>query len=310
MLTRRVLLSTACASAAALCLPRLARAGGTTPAAIKANRLSERLVMFEGAGGNVVAATSEDGILMVDGGLAQHSAALLERVSAECGGKPLKMLFNTHWHWDHTGSNEAAARAGATIVAHENTKLWMGTDIISRWEGRTYPRRPPEALPKQTFYYGKQRILFGRGTVDYGYLSQAHTDGDIYVFFPEDNVLVAGDVVSGAGYPIVDYSTGGWLGGMIEGLKTLIDLVDDQTRIVPGKGPVLTRANLQAQREMCLAVLTRIGASYNAGQTWNELVASRPTREFDQKWGDPEVFLRTAYHSAWGHLGDIRRVTR
>ena len=123
-------------------------------------------------------------------------------------------------------------------------------------------------------------------------------------------MLVAGDVVSGGGYPLVDYCTNGWSGGMINGLKTLIKMSDASTRIVPGSGPLRTRADLEAQLDMCFTVLQKISDSYYKGQTWEELVASRPTRDFDARWGNPDLFLRNSYEGAWLHINEIRRVTR
>lgn len=267
-------------------------------------------MLIDGAGGNVVVAQSADAVLLVDGGLAERSSELLKAVAAQTGKKPIQTLFNTHWHWEHTGSNEALAKAGAKIIAHENTKLWLGAEVISKWESRTYPPRPARALPTQTFYYDAEPLSFGQDTVRYGLLPQAHTDGDIYVFFPSENVLVAGDVVSGGGYPLVDYCTNGWSGGMINGLKTLIKMSDASTRIVPGSGPLRTRADLEAQLDMCFTVLQKISDSYYKGHTWEELVASRPTRDFDARWGNPDLFLRNSYEGAWLHINEIRRVTR
>jgi glyoxylase-like metal-dependent hydrolase (beta-lactamase superfamily II) len=257
-----------------------------------------------------VASGGRDGLLLVDGGAADRSAELLERIAAQSGGRRVRTLFNTHWHWDHTGSNEALAKSGATLVAHENTRLWLGTEIASKWESRTYPPRPAGALPTQTFFYGSKQMTAGKEEVEYGYLPQAHTDGDIYVFFPKQNVLVAGGVASGGSYAIADYCTGGWLGGMMAGLKILISKADAQTRVVPGLGPVRTRADLEAQLDLCFTVLARISEGYYKGQTWQQLLESRPTREFDEQWGNPDLFLKTAYEGAWLHINEIRRVTR
>jgi cyclase len=312
--TRRTLLNASLAGAVSLSVAALAprRAlGYASKEPIVATQLSDDLWLFAGAGGNVVASGGpEEGLFLVDGGSAERSTELLERIAAETGGHRVRTLFNTHWHWDHTGSNEALAKSGATIVAHENTRLWLGAEIASRWESRTYPPRPARALPTQTFFYGSKQLTFGKEEVEYGYLPQAHTDGDLYVHFPKQNVLAAGDVVSGGSYPIADYCTGGWLGGMMSALKTLIAKADAQTRIVPGSGPVRTRADLEAQLEMCFNVLARISESYYKGQTWQQWVESRPTRDFDARWGDPDLFLRTAYEGAWLHINEIRRVTR
>ena len=278
--------------------------------ALHTTPLADNLVLVEGAGGNVVAAQSSDAVLLVDGGLAERSSELLKTVAAETGKRRITTLFNTHWHWDHTGSNEALAKSGATIIAHENTKLWLGAEVISKWEDRTYAPRPARALPTQTFYYDAKPLSFGTETVQYGLLPQAHTDGDIYVFFPSQNVLAAGDVVSGGGYPVVDYCTNGWSGGMINGLKALIKLCDANTRVVPGTGPLRTREDLEAQLDMCFTVLQKISESYYKGQTWEELVASQPTKDFDARWGNPDLFLRNSYEGAWLHINEIRRVTR
>jgi cyclase len=277
---------------------------------VTATDLGGDLVLYGGAGGNVIGLRGEDGLLLVDGGLAQHSKALLRAVEARQGKGPVRYLINTHWHVDHTGSNEAFGAAGAKIVAHENTKLWMGQEINCAWEGRTYPPRPARALPTETFFYDSRQLSFGGALLEYGHLPQAHTDGDIYAHFPALNVLAAGDVVTAGRYPVADYSTNGWLGGMIDALKTLLAKCDEQTRIVPGSGAMRTRADLQAQHDMCLAVLRRISDSYYKGQTWAEFLASKPTAEFDAQWGNPDIFLATAYKGAWYHITEIRRVTR
>jgi cyclase len=171
-----------------------------------------------------------------------------------------------------------------------------------------YPPRPARALPTKTFFYGTQKLTFGKRTLEYGHLPQAHTDGDIYVRFPDENLIDAGGVVSGGSYPIVDYCTGGWLGGMISALKTLINMSDANTRIVSGLGSMRAKADLQDQHELCVKVLQRIGENYYKGGTWQQLLDSKPTREFDAKWGDPTVFLKTAYEGAWLHVNEIRRV--
>jgi glyoxylase-like metal-dependent hydrolase (beta-lactamase superfamily II) len=318
MLSRRNLLQASLGGVAALSggalglgslAPRAAFARAPK-SALRTTRLADNLLLIEGARGNVVAAQSSDAVLLVDGGVAERSSDLLQAVAAETGKRRITTLFNTHWHWDHTGSNEALAKSTTTIIAHENTKLWLGAEVLSKWENRTYAPRPASALPTQTFFYDAKPLSFGTETVQYGLMPQAHTDGDIYVFFPSQNVLVAGDVVSGGGYPVVDYCTNGWSGGMINGLKSLIKLCDANTRIVPGSGPLRTRADLDAQLDLCFTVLQKISESYYKGHTWEELVASQPTKDFDSRWGNPERFLRNSYEGAWLHINEIRRVTR
>jgi cyclase len=284
----------------------------TKPDPIASTPLADDLFLIEGAGANVVVAKSGDGLLLIDGGLRERTRDLMKVIAGITGQRRVTQLVNTHWHWNHTGSNEALAKSGAAILAHENTKLWLGAEIISPWEGRTYEPRPPTALPTQTFFYDADAkpLSFGDQKLEYSLMPGAHTDGDIYVFFPRQNVMVGGGVISGGDYPIVDYVTGGWLGGMIGGLKAMLKKGDANTRFVSGKGPLRTRADLEAQIDVCFTALSKIGESYYKGQTWNELVASKPMRDFDARWGNPDTFLRVAYEGAWHHINEIRRVTR
>ena len=308
-ITRRgALLAGAGCALAAPVAARAAAAAASGP--VVATDLGGDLVLYAGAGGNVVGLRTGDGLLLVDSGAAQQSKALLDAVKAKQGGGAVRYLLNTHWHVDHTGGNEAMAAAGAKIVAHENTRLWMGQEITCAWENRTYPPRAAQALPTETFFYDSKQLGVGGAQVEYGYLPQSHTDGDIYVRFPAQNVIVGGGVVSAGRYPVLDYSTNGWLGGMLDGLKILIDKSDAQTRIVSGGGGLRTKADLQAQYDMCLAVLKKISDSYYKGQTWQEFLASKPTRDFDAQWGDPDIFLTTSYKGAWYHINEIRRITR
>jgi len=315
--TRRRVLRGALAGAAGLAAgavaPRLALAKAADAAGgarIVHSALSDSLHLFQGAGGYVVAAVSAEGVLLVDGGLEADSAALLAQVAAVSAGRKVELLLNTHWHWDHTGSNAALGKAGAKIIAHENTRLWLGTRVDSKWEHRIYPPQPARALPTQTFFYGPQKLNFGGQDVEYTIMPQAHTDGDIYVFFPRENVLVAGGVVTGGSYPLPDYCTGGWLGGMIDGLKTILAKADPQTRIVSGLGASRTRADVQAQLDMCTAVMSKIGTNYFKGGTWQQLRDAKPTSDFDAQWGNPEPFLQMAYDGAWYHVNEIRRYSR
>lgn len=309
MITRRKLVRACLAAAVSASVPSLVpRRTRAATGTITAQSLGSDLWVFGGAGGNVLVGRDADGLLLVDGGTRERSGELLRRIAAVTAERRIRTLFNTHWHWDHTGSNEALGRRGVPIVAHENTRLWLTEPVISEWEQRTYPPLPPRARPTQTFFYGTHEASFGQGKIEYAHLPQAHTDGDLYVQLPEANVLVAGDIVTGGSYPIADYCTGGWLGGLVLALNELLGKCDSQTRIVPGSGPLRTRADLVAQRDMCLTVLGRIGRSYFKGETWEELKASAPTREFDARWGQPDVFLQTAYEGAWLHINEIRRV--
>lgn len=305
---RRAFLRSATYAAAGLTLGGIAGCAGVArvPASpIVVERLSERLTLFRGAGGNVVALTGPEGVLLVDGGLAEHTHQLLAAVVSATGGRPIHTLFNTHWHWEHTGSNERIARMGATIIAHENTKLWLGTPIWEEWQGRMYPPRPPEAFPTQTFYTSGA-MTFGGEPIEYGYLMQAHTDGDLYVYFRDQNVLVAGGVVTVGRYPVLDYCTGGWIDGMREAAAQLVTMANDRTRIVPGTGPVQTRADVTAEHAMLAQLRESIWKLMCKGLNAEDILATKATRAFDAKWGDPTVFVRNACEGLYGHSRDIR----
>jgi glyoxylase-like metal-dependent hydrolase (beta-lactamase superfamily II) len=268
-------------------------------------KLADNFLLISGAPGNVLAVLGPEGVLLVNGGSAERSPELLKLVAEKSGGKPVQFLFNTCWHPQHTGSNEALGKTGAKIVAHENTKLWLGTEIDCRWQKTTYEPHPKAALPNQTFYTGVQKMSFGKEPVEYGYMPQAHTDGDIYVYFPGPNILATGDVVSEGSYPIVDYTTGGWLGGLIEGQKTLLKVTNDSTRIVPGNGPVMTRADLDAENQMLATVKDRLVKLMKQGLKPSEMIAAAPTKEFDSKWGNPDLFIELAYRGLWGHVREL-----
>jgi len=273
-------------------------------AGISATRLGDNLVLISGAGGNVVLAVGPGGAVMVNGGRQERSADLLETVAEQTGGARVQYLFNTDWHGEHTGSNDTLGRAGATIIAHENTKQYLGSEMFIEWQHRSHKPLPPAALPTRTFYTSDAMTL-GRERIEYGHLGQAHTDGDIYVFFRDANVLVAGDVLTVGAYPIADYTTGGWLGGLATATKTLFDLANDQTRVVPGTGPLQTRADLKAQFDMLLALRDRLAKMMKQGMGAEDMLAAGATSEFDERWGNPDLFLATTYRGMWLHVREL-----
>jgi len=297
--SRRHILASGVCGALSLCVPHLVRAQAAARLASAA--LRRNVVAVSGAGSNVVILKSTDGTVVVDGGAASHSAALLDAVLGPEPRRPVLALFNTHWHYDHTGSNEAFGEAGTKILAHENTKLWLGGDFRVEWEDRDYKPRPRIALPTETFYTSGALSLADE-EVEYGYLPRAHTDGDIYVFFRKANVLVAGDTLAVGRYPISDYSTGGWPLGMLDATDRLLELADADTLIVPGDGPVQTRADVQAQRDMLAVVTERLMEMMAKSMSTSEMLAAGVTREFDARWGDPRLFVTNAHQGLWAHV--------
>jgi glyoxylase-like metal-dependent hydrolase (beta-lactamase superfamily II) len=264
------------------------------PAAPVATSLGERLWLISGCGGNVTLFDAPEGVLLVDGGAAAHSTQLLQEVQRLTGKTRVHTLFNTHWHHDQTGSNLALGTAGTRIIAHEYTRLWLTTDVESRWEQRTYQPLPKAALPTQTFYT-TGALDFGGEQIEYGHLGQAHTDGDIYVRFRKANVLVAGDVVSVGRFPLVDPDSNGWIGGLASALETLVGLVDASTRVVPGSGAPQGLAHLKAEHAMVNTLRQRLARLLAQGMSASEMVAAKPAAEFEAAWGDPAQFIRNAY---------------
>ena len=283
------------ASLLPLGLPAAAHASST---ALNVVPLDDHLRLITGAGGNVLVAETAEGLLLVDGGNAASSSELLKLLGKV---RPVRVLINTHWHPDQTGSNEALAKGGTKIIAHANTKLWLSTEIDVQWQKKVYPPRPAIALPTEILYT-QAKLDFGGTKLEYGHLPQAHTDGDLYVFLPERNVLFTGDVMHAHAYPIVDWSTGGWIGGMTNAARKLLDVADASTRIVPGLGPVQTKADLQAQFDMLDVVRGRLIALLKQGMSAADMIAAKPTAEFDAKWGDPTLLIRNAYPGLWAHV--------
>ncbi len=282
-----------------------AAVASTAPVSIQATRLADDLVMYAGAGGNVVTlGRGADGLLMIDSGAAEHTDALLRAVEAETGTRRITTAFNTHWHWDHTGGNEVLTKSGTSIMAQAFTRQWLMTSIFVPWQDRLYARRPAAAVPTVGFYCDGELQHAGQDVV-YGHLWQAHTDGDIYVHFPKQNVLVVGDLLAVGGYPILDYTTGGWIGGMADANRKLLTLCNEQTRIVPGTGPVQTKADLQAHSDMLAAVRPILVKGIKAGMNGDDMIQQKLTKDFDAKWGKSGLFLQNAYLGLWAHAREL-----
>ena len=301
--SRRQALVGATAGLLAARWPRLARAQAAA-GAVNLTDLGSDLVLVAGVGANVVALAAADGLLLVDGGGEAHAAALQSALAQRWPGRPVATVFNTNWRDDHTGANAALRGAGATVMAHENTKLWLGGDFFVDWEDKHYAPRPAAMLPNKTFYTSGKVDLGGR-SVEYWHLPRAHTDGDVAVFFPDANVLVASDVLSVGRYPKPDYATGGWIGGFIDATEKLLDSTNARTRIVAAEGGVYGRAELEAQLALCKAVAQKTAEAFRVGMSFADFVASKPTAAFDAKWGDPQLFLRLVYKGGFAHLREL-----
>lgn len=278
--------------------------GQAAPAPIRSMKLSDRITLLYGDGGNVAIIDSPEGLMMIDGGFPERSADLLKTVSADVNSKKIQTVFNTHWHVDHIGCNETLGREGAKIIAQENVKKRLSVRTTMESLNRTFDPLKPEGLPKQIFTKGG-RMNWGKERIEYVHVPTAHTDGDTYLFFPGPNILHTGDLMFNGTYPVIDYSTGGWIGGMAEASDVLLKVGDSKTRIIPGHGPMAAKEDLKQTRDMLAAIHDRLEKLIQEGKSLDEAVAAAPTRDFDDLWGKgsmkPEVFTRVAYTSIRRH---------
>jgi cyclase len=272
-------------------------------AVIRTTDLGNRIYMLEGVsgtvGGNVVVALGDDGIVLIDNMFPQMVGKIKASIAA-ITAQPVRYVVNTHFHRDHTGGNEAFAKDGATIVAHENLKRVLASGSRNGLNCATVPPAPDIALPKETYKDTMTLRLKGR-TAELRHPVDVHTDGDTTITFADANVLVAGDLVFFGRYPNIDFVYGGSIDGMIRGTDELLNLAKDDTRIVPGHGPAGTKAMMRDYRAMLAEARERIAKLKAAGKTEEEVVALKPTADYDAKFGVNERaignFLRVVYRT-------------
>ena len=295
MLNRRQLLTRLTGAViAGTATPRRGAAQAATTA------LGDRLSLITSAGTNVLALSTPDGLVLVDSGAPDRSDALIAGLKSLSGGAGVRTVYNTHYHPENTGANEVLRQGGATIVAHENTRLWMATPVWNPAEDRYRPPRPVAAQPTRTFRT-EESMTVGGERVDYGYLIEAHTSGDIYIQFRGANVLAVGDVASPARDPELDYFTGAWIGGRVDAMDRLLDLCDDGTRVVPGFGPVMTKAQLKAERNMMKAVYDRTVDQVREGDDATDMLKAGVLNGLARTWKDPQRFLYDVQKGLWAH---------
>lgn len=263
-------------------------------------KLSESLTVVTAGGANVIAFAAADGLILVDSGPRKSTNDLTAALRNLNPGAKVQTLFNTHYHFDQTGNNEQFAAAGAKIIAHERTRQWMSSDYWVPSEERYEKARPKAALPTETFL-ATGSLKAGAEQIDYGYLTLAHTSGDSYVFFKTANVLAAGDAASPLLDPALDYFTGAWIGGRVDAMDTLLRLSNDQTRIVPAYGPVMTRAELKAERDMMEEVRARLFKTVREGDGPKDMLEAGVLKGLPRTWKDPDKFLYAAAKGLWAH---------
>ena len=238
-----------------------------------------------------------DGKIVVDTFLLPAWPKLKETLDG-LGIAPLKTVIDTHWHFDHTDNNANLHAAGATVLAHENAKTRMAQPHDSALLGLRLPASPADALPQQTFS-ASQRLQANGEILILQYFQPAHTDTDIYIHFPTANVIHMGDTFFNGFYPVIDTSTGGKIDGMIVAADTILSLADDNTKIVPGHGPLGNKTDLTKSREMLVLARDRVRKLKTAGKSADEIAARKPLADLDATWGkgflNGDVFVRMVY---------------
>ena len=251
---------------------------------VKGQQVQPGVYMLAGAGGNIGASIGKDGTFLID----DQFAPLTEKIVAELinlGGDIPRFLINTHWHFDHTGGNENFGRANTVIVAHDNVRKRMSVDNVIKAFNREVPAAGKDALPVITFDQQMTFHLNGQ-TIRVRHLQNAHTDGDAAVFFQEANVLHTGDLFFNGFYPFIDVEHGGSLDGMADAVRELLGDIDENTRVIPGHGPLATKQELEAYGDMLAAVAENIATLKAEGKSVAEIIAAKPTAQFDEQWGN------------------------
>lgn len=270
------------------------------PAAGNVRTLTDKVAVLDGGGANVLAFSTDQGIVLVDSGAPKSGDQVLAAIQDFGGGAKVQALFNTHYHLDQTANNELFSAAGAQIIAHERTREWMSTDYWVPAEERYEKARPKAAWPTETFQTAGS-LKAGGEQIDYGYLILAHTSGDIYVFLKNSNVIAVGDVVSPLRDPSLDWYTGAWIGGRVDAMDAVLQLSNEQTKIVPAYGPVMTRAEFKAERDVMEEVRARLFKQVREGDGPKDMLEEGVLKGLPRTWKDPSKFLYDAAKGLWAH---------
>ncbi len=292
------------AVAAILATPVFAQTSPTPPVGpdfskieVKTFDLGKDTWMLEGAGGNVTVAAGKDAIIMVDGQFAPMHDKLKAAIEAK-SKLPIKFLINTHHHGDHTGGNAAFSADGATVVGNVNEKNMLAAGTVSNNTMQKVPPVPAEGLPKQT-YVNKMTIAIKGRIAQLTHPATAHTGGDTYVYFPDANVLATGDTFTNGRYPNIDFLNGGSIDGVIATNGTYLSLINNRTKVVPGHGPLATKADVKAYRDMLVEAKKRMVKLVKEGKTEQEIYGLKPYSDLDAKWAMNEQagknFVRVMY---------------
>jgi glyoxylase-like metal-dependent hydrolase (beta-lactamase superfamily II) len=294
----------ACGSLATGQTPRIADGFSTDWAhlTIDVRELAPHVYFLHGSGGNTVASIGPDGTLLVDTEFAEV-APKLKAALAKLNAGHVTYVISSHYHSDHTGANAAFHADGATIIGQENCRLRMTQSRVSALTGKTSPPAPAAGWPTLT-YRNRITLYFNGDVIEGDYKQPSHTDTDTIVYFHKANVVHMGDVFVNNLYPLIDIASNGTVNGYLPVIDAVLARIDDKTQVVPGHGPVATKRELKAYRDMIQTVRDRVAAQVATGKTLTEIEASKPTREFDRQYATDRVdgtgFTAIVYQSLTG----------
>lgn len=255
--------------------------------------------MLTGQGGNIGVSIGDDAVFVVDDQYAPMVPKIIAAIR-ELTPEPVRFVLNTHYHSDHTGGNEEMGRAGALIVAHDNTRRRMTTEQLIEFFNAKVPPSPAGALPVVTFNDTVTFHINGDEVVIF-HVEPAHTDGDAVVVWRSANVVHMGDVYIAGGYPFTDFGSGGNINGIVAAADRALALANADTRVIPGHGPLSNTAELRAWRDMIVTVRERVRELKAAGRTLEQVIAAKPSEEFDAEYGGgfikPNDFVGFVYRS-------------
>ena len=250
---------------------------------IKTEKLSPTTYVLFGAGGNIGLSIGDDAVFVIDDQFAPLTPKINAAIKA-LTNKPVQFVLNTHWHGDHTGGNANFGKAGVLIIAHDNVRKRLSSEQFIEYFRAKEPAQPKEALPVVTF--SKDLTFHINGDEVFAFhVPKAHTDGDTIVHFKKSNVIHMGDTYFNGFYPFIDSSSGGTAEGIVAAADRVLAISDDKTRIIPGHGPVSSKAELKVFRDMVATVSGRVAALMKQGKKLDEIIAAKPSAEFDERWG-------------------------
>lgn len=280
-----------------------AAAARQAPQELTTQQLADGLTVVMGDGGNVAVLAGPEGLLVVDTGLKPQADDLIKSIHG-IKESPVKLVVNTHWHFDHVGGNEAFGKTGVPILAHTNTRKRLSTDQTVEFLEMKAPAMPKAAVPVRVFDK-ELKLNWGAEKIHLLHIADAHTDTDILLHFTKSNVLHTGDLLFNGLYPFIDYSSRGWIGGMVRAADRILAMTDSQTKIIPGHGPIATRDDVKSFRDMLASIQANVEKLIKEGKSADEAVAAKPTAEFDEKWGKgflpPDRFAKLVYLTITRH---------